>query len=150
MDASPEMLAIAAARVGDERARFIQADLFTWAPDRRYDVVFIGFWLSHVLASRTVADWLDRLRRAGVPAGELKTLDRVYDSEQARAEGLVWEVDHSRLGAIRLPGNPVHYSRSAVAPGLPPPTLGEHTDEVRAALLGPAPVDRAPVQADGN
>lgn len=48
VDASPEMLAIAAARVGGERVRFIQADLFTWVPDRRYDVVFIGFWLSHV------------------------------------------------------------------------------------------------------
>ncbi len=48
VDASPEMLAIAAARVGGERVRFIQADLFTWTPDRRYDVVFMGFWLSHV------------------------------------------------------------------------------------------------------
>ena len=78
---------------------------------------------------------------AGVPAGELKTLDRVYDSEQARAEDLVWEVDHPRLGGIRLPGHPVHYSRSAVAPGLPPPVLGEHTDELRAALLRPAQAD---------
>ena len=41
IDASPEMLAIAAARVGDERVRFIQADLFAWKPDRRYDVVFL-------------------------------------------------------------------------------------------------------------
>jgi SAM-dependent methyltransferase len=48
VDASPEMLAIASARVTDERVRFIQADLFKWAPDRRYDVVFFGFWLSHV------------------------------------------------------------------------------------------------------
>jgi crotonobetainyl-CoA:carnitine CoA-transferase CaiB-like acyl-CoA transferase len=99
--------------------------------------------MNAALAPRTVADWLVRLRQAGVPAGELKTLDRVYDSEQARAEGLVWEVDHPRLGAIRLPGHPVRYSRTAVAPGRPPPTLGEHTDEVRAALLGP-------VQADGT
>ena len=55
VDASREMLAIAAARVGDERVRFIQADLFTWKPDRRYDVVFFGFWLSHVPAERYVA-----------------------------------------------------------------------------------------------
>jgi len=48
VDASPEMLAIAAARADSERARFIQADLFAWEPDRRYDVVFFGFWLSHV------------------------------------------------------------------------------------------------------
>jgi demethylmenaquinone methyltransferase/2-methoxy-6-polyprenyl-1,4-benzoquinol methylase len=48
VDASPEMLAIAATRVFTERVRFIRADLFTWRPDRRYDVVFFGFWLSHV------------------------------------------------------------------------------------------------------
>ena len=57
VDASPEMLALAAARVGGERVRFIQADLFTWRPDRRYDVVFIGFWLSHVPLERFESFW---------------------------------------------------------------------------------------------
>jgi SAM-dependent methyltransferase len=57
VDASPEMLAIAAARVGDERVRFVQADLFAWVPDRRYDVVFIGFWLSHVPLERFESFW---------------------------------------------------------------------------------------------
>jgi len=57
VDASPEMLAIAAARVGCERVRFVQADLFSWQPDRRYDVVFIGFWLSHVPAERFESFW---------------------------------------------------------------------------------------------
>jgi crotonobetainyl-CoA:carnitine CoA-transferase CaiB-like acyl-CoA transferase len=106
--------------------------------------------MNAALAPRTVADWLDRLRRADIPAGELKTLDRVYSSEQARAEGLIWEVDHPRLGVIRLPGNPVRYHRSTIAPGLPPPTLAEHTDEVRAAMLGPGPADPAPARADGH
>jgi formyl-CoA transferase len=97
--------------------------------------------LSASLASRTVADWLKILRQAGVPAGELKTLDRVYDSEQARAENLIWAVDHARLGTLRLPGNPVHYSRSVLSPGLPPPMLGEHTSELKATLLGPVQAD---------
>ena len=57
MDASPEMLAIAAARAGDDRVHFVQADLFTWVPDRRYDVVFIGFWLSHVPLERFDSFW---------------------------------------------------------------------------------------------
>jgi crotonobetainyl-CoA:carnitine CoA-transferase CaiB-like acyl-CoA transferase len=99
--------------------------------------------MNAALAQRPVADWLDRLRQAGVPAGELKTLDRLYDGEQVRAEGLVWEVAHPRLGGIRLPAHPVRYSRSPVMPGLPPPGLGEHTEEVRAAMLGT-------VQADGS
>jgi crotonobetainyl-CoA:carnitine CoA-transferase CaiB-like acyl-CoA transferase len=97
--------------------------------------------LNEGLAPHTVADWLGTLRQAGVPAGELKTLDRVYGSEQARAENLVWEVDHPLLGTIRLPGNPVHYNRSAMTPGLPPPTLGEHTDALREALLSRAQAD---------
>ncbi len=57
VDASAEMLAIAAGRVGDERVRFVQADLFSWKPDRRYDVVFIGFWLSHVPLERFESFW---------------------------------------------------------------------------------------------
>jgi SAM-dependent methyltransferase len=57
VDASPEMLAIAARRVDDPRVRFVQADLFAWVPDRRYDVVFFGFWLSHVPPERFASFW---------------------------------------------------------------------------------------------
>jgi demethylmenaquinone methyltransferase/2-methoxy-6-polyprenyl-1,4-benzoquinol methylase len=57
VDASPEMLAIASARTGDRRVRFVSADLFHWRPDRRYDVVFFGFWLSHVPTDRFASFW---------------------------------------------------------------------------------------------
>jgi SAM-dependent methyltransferase len=57
VDASLEMLGLAAARVNDQRVRFVQADLFTWVPDRRHDVVFFGFWLSHVPLERFESFW---------------------------------------------------------------------------------------------
>ncbi len=61
VDASPEMLARAAARTADRaaagRVRFVRADLFTWRPERRYDVVFFGFWLSHVPPDRFERFW---------------------------------------------------------------------------------------------
>ena len=58
VDASPEMLAIARQRVNDDsRVRFVRADLFAWRPDRRYDVVVFGFWLSHVPLERFAAFW---------------------------------------------------------------------------------------------
>src|SRR5436305_11649436 len=50
VDAAPEMLARARARIGGAPVRFIQADLFSWRPDRRYDAVSFGFWISHVPA----------------------------------------------------------------------------------------------------
>ena len=76
VDAAAEMLAIAAARVGTERVRFIQADLFTWRPDRRYDVVFMGFWISHVPPGRFESFW-------SVVADCLKPQGRVFFADDA-------------------------------------------------------------------
>ncbi|HET8673029.1 MAG TPA: class I SAM-dependent methyltransferase [Thermoleophilaceae bacterium] len=57
VDASHEMLAIARQRISDRRVRFLQADLFEWRPNDHYDVVFFGFWLSHVPAERFEPFW---------------------------------------------------------------------------------------------
>lgn len=87
------------------------------------------------MAACSAAEWLARFSEHGVPAGEVRTLDRVYANPQVRQQGLVWEVDHTTLGPIELPGNPLRYSRSGLPAPLPPPTLGQHTEEVRAAVL---------------
>src|SRR5579859_906917 len=50
LDAAPEMIALARQRVADPRVTFVAADVLDWAPPRRYDTVFFGFWLSHVPA----------------------------------------------------------------------------------------------------
>ena len=86
VDGSPEMLAVAAARAGSERVRFIQADLFTWRPDRRYDVVFIGFWLSHVPGERFESFWslvADCLK----PDGRVFLADDAYRTHDELVEG---------------------------------------------------------------
>jgi len=57
VDASPEMLALASARVQDKRVRFIEADLFGWQPEQRYDAVFFSAWLSHVPPQRFDRFW---------------------------------------------------------------------------------------------
>ena len=86
VDASPEMLAIAEARVGSGRVRFIQANLFTWRPDRRYDVVFIGFWLSHVPAERFEAFW-SLVADCLTPAGRVFFADDAYRTPGELVEG---------------------------------------------------------------
>jgi formyl-CoA transferase len=81
--------------------------------------------------------WLERLAEHGVPAGEVKTLDRVYRSEQVRQQGLVIEVEHATLGPMRLPGPPLRFDASAPPVHSAPPTLGQHSDEIRARLSAP-------------
>jgi demethylmenaquinone methyltransferase/2-methoxy-6-polyprenyl-1,4-benzoquinol methylase len=86
VDGSPEMLALAAARAGRERVRFIQADLFTWRPDRRYDVVFIGFFLSHVPAERFASFW-SLLADCLKPDGRVFFADDAYRTPRELVEG---------------------------------------------------------------
>jgi SAM-dependent methyltransferase len=87
VDASREMLAIAARRVpGGASVRFVQADLFTWEPDRRYDVVFMGFWLSHVPAER-FKSFFGRVAAALAPGGRVFFADDGYRTPDELIEG---------------------------------------------------------------
>jgi SAM-dependent methyltransferase len=87
VDASPEMLAIAASRVSDDaRVRFVEADLFAWEPDRRYDVVFMGCWLSHVPTTRFESFW-SSVAAALAPQGRVFFVDDHYRTPEELVEG---------------------------------------------------------------
>ena len=87
------------------------------------------------LASRDVAQWLALFDEAGVPAGQIKSIDQVYATEQVRQQGLVWSAEHATLGPIELPGSPLRLARSPVSIRIAPPTLGEHSVQVRREML---------------
>jgi trans-aconitate methyltransferase len=86
IDSAPEMLARAKARVGVERVRFIQADLFRWTPDQRYDFVFFGFWLSHVPLDRFESFW-SMVADSLTPAGRVFFVDDNARTPQELIEG---------------------------------------------------------------
>jgi crotonobetainyl-CoA:carnitine CoA-transferase CaiB-like acyl-CoA transferase len=84
------------------------------------------------------AELMRRLGELGIPAGEVRTLDRVYEWEQTRSQGLVIDVEHPLLGRIEIPGPPIRLDDNEFAGGRSrhshPPLLGEHNDTVRAWL----------------
>ena len=86
VDASPEMLALAAEKVQDDRVRFIEADLFDWRPDRTYDVVFFGFWLSHVPLERFESFWATVGTCLG-PGGRVLFVDDAFRTDDELIEG---------------------------------------------------------------
>jgi crotonobetainyl-CoA:carnitine CoA-transferase CaiB-like acyl-CoA transferase len=94
--------------------------------------------LDEAFAPYPLADLLAKLAEVGVPAGEVRTLDRVYEWEQTRSQGLVLDVDHPVLGDIQIPGPPIRLDDNAFAGGRAehqhPPMLGEHNESVRAWL----------------
>ena len=86
VDASPEMLGIASARIGSERVRFLQANIFDWRPDRGYDVVFFGFWLSHVPLERFASFW-SLVADCLEPDGRVFFVDDAYRTPDELIEG---------------------------------------------------------------
>jgi crotonobetainyl-CoA:carnitine CoA-transferase CaiB-like acyl-CoA transferase len=94
--------------------------------------------IDSALGAASSAEWLERLDDLGIPAGRVRSLDEVYDWEQTRSQGLLITVDHPILGRIDLPGPPLRFDDHRHAGGrethLPPPTLGQHDDEVRSWL----------------
>jgi demethylmenaquinone methyltransferase/2-methoxy-6-polyprenyl-1,4-benzoquinol methylase len=112
VDAAPEMLAIARRRVSDTRVRFLCADLFTWRPDHRYDVVFFGFWLSHVPLERFAAFW-SLVDECLAPGGRVFFVDDAYRTADELVEGAASSIIQRRLRdgsvhrAVKVPHTPI-------------------------------------------
>ncbi len=105
--------------------------------------------LEEIFRSRTVADWLERLRAAGVPAAPVNNVDGAFSEPPVKERAMVVEYDHPEVGKVRLPGNPIRMSDMAGAISRPAPRLGEHTDSVLEALLRLSPREIAELREGG-
>jgi formyl-CoA transferase len=91
--------------------------------------------LQQVFAQQTARHWLDQLLEAKIPCAPINTIDEVFADPQARHRGMLMEVDHPKIGRLKLAGSPLKLSRTPVDSNQPPPTLGQHSDELLAQLL---------------
>ncbi len=92
--------------------------------------------LERIFRTRTVADWLERLRAAEVPAAPVNNLDGAFAEPPVAEREMIVEYDHPEVGKVRLPGNPIKMSDMSGTISKPAPRLGEHTDAVLSRLLG--------------
>ena len=80
------------------------------------------------------AHWIDALNKAGVPCGPINTIDQVFADPQIRHLGMAQPVRSHERGDTELVGQPVTMSRTPSRIRMPPPTMGEHTDELLKGL----------------
>ena len=88
--------------------------------------------ITKALAARGCAEWADLLNAAGVPAGPVNTVPAALEQPQVAAREMVVEVEHPVAGTLKMLGSPLKLSEQPVSIRRPPPTLGQHTDQVLA------------------
>ncbi|AYQ27508.1 MULTISPECIES: CaiB/BaiF CoA-transferase family protein [unclassified Polaromonas] len=91
--------------------------------------------LEAVMKTRSKADWLSALEAAKVPCGAINSLAEVFADPQIEARKMVTEWQHPVKDDLKLVSSPIRMSATPVRTDLPPPLLGQHTDEVLRELL---------------
>lgn len=88
-------------------------------------------------ATKTAAEAVESLSAGGIPAALLATIKEAWNSPHAADRRLFGDADHPRLGPIKMPEQPIHFSgveRGGLAPA---PALDQHRDEILAHLTSP-------------
>lgn len=82
------------------------------------------------LRERDTGEWLERLKRAGVPAAPVADVEDVVHAPQTEALGFLQPLPHPAIPALRVPGLPVSFDGERALHRSPPPAVGQHTAEI--------------------
>ena len=86
------------------------------------------------LATRSTADWVDRMLAAGVPSGPIHDFAHVFADPHTHARHMIEDVDHPVAGRVRTLGFPLKMSDTPPRVRRAPPLLGEHSAEILREL----------------
>ena len=91
--------------------------------------------LQEVFLRKDSGEWLQLLSEAEIPVGPINTIDRVFADPQVLARQMLVEMEHPKVGKFKVVGSPLKLSETPVEYRIPPPLLGEHTEEVLRTVL---------------
>jgi crotonobetainyl-CoA:carnitine CoA-transferase CaiB-like acyl-CoA transferase len=107
-----------------------QDECYATNPDRvanREELVEI---LQREFSKRPADEWVEEIRDAGVPCGPVNALADVFTDEHVLSSGILQDVDHPAAGMLKMLASPVLVDGGRLPIRRPPPTLGQHTEEL--------------------
>ena len=115
-----------------------------WAADPRYtrnaervanrDSLEAG--IREALQANTADVWIEKLKEAGIPCGRINSVAQSLTDPHTLAREMVRTVHHPTVGDLKLVGIPFRFSDTPASIRRPPPTLGQHTEQVLRDMLG--------------
>jgi crotonobetainyl-CoA:carnitine CoA-transferase CaiB-like acyl-CoA transferase len=92
--------------------------------------------LNEILGTRAAAEWIKRFEAAGIPAGLIKSVAEVCESEHLKARGMTVSLPHPKAERVTVMGVPVRLHTTPGRVRTAPPLLGQHTETVLRTLVG--------------
>ena len=89
--------------------------------------------LKPVFLTKTVSEWLSLIGDK-FPCGPINNLEQAFSMPQAESREMLIQMEHPTIGDLPLVGSPLKFSSTPVEYRLPPPLLGEHTEQVLREL----------------
>ena len=119
------------------RDELIEDARFATREDRKRNRDELRAELELTLRTKSAADWDEILLPTGVPAAPVVSVADALRSDQVRHRGLLSRLPNPASGdgaasQVEVVGSAVHVDGASAAPAGPPPTLGQHTDEILA------------------
>jgi crotonobetainyl-CoA:carnitine CoA-transferase CaiB-like acyl-CoA transferase len=119
-----------------DRADLASDAAYATPPDRirRRDELFAI--IGEAFVKQPWCYWQQRMRAAGVPCGQVRSVGEAIRSPEARERQIVTRIPHPQGGWVPNVATPIRYSRTPVVDPVAAPTVGQHTSEVLRAILG--------------
>jgi crotonobetainyl-CoA:carnitine CoA-transferase CaiB-like acyl-CoA transferase len=90
--------------------------------------------VEQVIKQKKADEWLARFAEYDVPVTLVATFEALFSDEQVLANGMVQEMQHDKVGPVKVLGTPFHFAATPAALQSAPPLLGEHTRSILAGL----------------
>ena len=86
--------------------------------------------LQQELSERTAEEWVEKIRGVGIPCGPVNTLAEALADEHLASTDMLQEIEHPQAGVLEMLASPVLVDGERPPIRRPPPTLGEHSEEM--------------------
>jgi crotonobetainyl-CoA:carnitine CoA-transferase CaiB-like acyl-CoA transferase len=86
--------------------------------------------LDNLFKTEPTSVWLEKLETAGIPVGSVRSIPEVFGNPQIEPRRMLVELKHPAIGPMKVTGNPIKVDGTDESTPLPPPLLGQHTEEV--------------------
>lgn len=113
-----------------DRPDWLTDPRFATLPDRMANIDELEVEIEKITSTRTTEEWIDTLDKAGLPGGPVFTYDQALNDEHILSRGMVVDVEHPIIGAMRTIAPPTKFSDLDFSVRGPAPWLGQHTASV--------------------